>query len=171
MTSAPPGSLLGFEYQALLDDITKKSIGFQSTIAKDCTQRELDALLDKCRAAVTRQRIFAEIEAKTIDLRNIEESLQRGQKDIADEDKRYATRAETHTGRAERGLSTAEQKARQDKISNLSNISAVRDSLKGRLVTLHVMVGRGYEMTDPSDPLRNGDQERWADNGGNAPAQ
>jgi hypothetical protein len=155
MTAATPaGSLLGFEYQALIDDISKKSIGFQSTIAKDCTQQELDALLDKCRASVTRQRIFAEIEAKTIDLRNIEESLV-----ISD------------TGRAERGLSTAEQKARQDKIANLAKGVALRDSIKEKLLTLRAMVGQGYVMTDPSDPLRNGEQARWADNGGASPAQ
>lgn len=162
-----PVSLLGFEYQALIDDISKKSIGFQSTIAKDCTQKELDAILDKCREAVTRQRIFAEIEAKTIDLRNLEESLVRGQKDLADEDKRYAVRAESHPGRAERGLSTSEQKTRQDKITNMSNGIALRDSVKGKLVLLRSMVSQH----SPSiDPIRgNGDQDRWADNGGASP--
>lgn len=163
-----PVSLLGFEYQALIDDISKKSIGFQSTIAKDCSQHELDRLLDKCREAVTRQRIFAEIEAKAIDLRNLEESLVRGQKDLAEEDKRYAARAESHPGRAERGLSTAEQKTRQDKISNMANGIALRDSVKEKLATLQNMVHPNRNDVAQSAHT-NGDQARWADNGGASP--
>jgi hypothetical protein len=170
-----PASLLGFEYQALIDDVSKKSIGFQSTISKDCSQQELDALLDKCRTAVTRQRIFAEIEAKTIDLRNLEESLVRGQKDLADEDKRYAERADGHEGRAARGLSTAEQKVRQDKISNLVNGVALRDSVKGKLYSLRAMVGQDkagcptLEAQGLTPVNINGEQVRWSDNGGASP--
>jgi hypothetical protein len=145
MTDTPAVSLLGFEYQALIDDISKKSIGFQTTIAKDCTQSELDELLDKCREAVTRQRIFAEIEAKTIDLRNLEESLVRGQKDLADEDDRYAKRAEGHEGRAARGLSASEQKIRQDKITNINNGVALRDSVREKLLLLKSMVSKHPE--------------------------
>jgi hypothetical protein len=189
--TATPASLLGFEYQALIDDISKKSIGFQSTISKDCSQQELDEILDKCRVAVTRQRIFAEIEAKTIDLRNIEESLVLGRKDLvesgerfarelAEEDRRYADRADEHPGRAARGLSTAEQKIRQekilagqkehdDKVRNINNGVAMCDSIKGKLRVLRSMVGQ-FEIVSPSPEnpmgLSNGEQDRWSDNGG-----
>lgn len=163
-----PVSLLGFEYQALIDDISKKSIGFQSTIAKDCTQKELDSLLDKCREAVKRQRIFAEIEAKTIDLRNLEESLARGKKDLAEEDKRYAVRAESHEGRAARDLSTSEKKIRQDKITNLANGIELRDSVKEKLATLRSMVHP--DLNDVSTISQNNcERARWADNGGSSP--
>ena len=159
-----PASLLGFEYQALIDDITKKSIGFQTTIGKDCSQIELDSLLDKCRLAVTRQKIFAEIEAKTIDFRNLEENLDSAHRALYEEDKRFADRAENHDGRAARGLSTAEQKARQDKLVNLANGAAMRDSIRAKLEILRAMVHE----PEVHLPQKNDEQGRWADNGGAA---
>jgi hypothetical protein len=171
MTDAPSASLLGFEYQALIDDITKKSIGFQTTISKDCSQEDLDALLDKCRIAVKRQRIFAEIEAKSIDLRNMEENIELGFKSVFEEDKRYAARSEGHDGRAARGLSASEQKARQDKITNLDNGRIMCESIRTKIEVLFSMV-YPPPLTDkqcrPGPRNSNAEQGRLADNGGAA---
>lgn len=168
-----PVSLLGFEYQALIEDVSvsgvprKRSVGFQSTIPKDATQQEIDALLDKCRVAVTRQRHFSEIEALECDLRNLEGGLELSQKDLMDEDKRYAARAEHHGGRAERGLSTAEQKVRQDKIASLNSRIATRDTIKDRLRLLRAAVADCQAVEPAGQPhSQNGEQSRWDDNGG-----
>jgi hypothetical protein len=179
-----PVSLLGFEYQALIEELSvgavprKRSVGFQTTISKDCTQQELDGLLDKCRLAVTRQRQFSEIEALEWDFRGLESAIVHAQKALVEEDKKFSDRAESHPGRAERGLSSSEQKTRQDNIKNLADLVANRERVKERLNTLRAMVGQwpavqtGVHATQQvaNQENHNGEQARWADNGGASPA-
>jgi hypothetical protein len=141
-------SLLGFEYTALIEDLSiggvpsKKSVGFTSTIPKDCTQEEIDALLDKCRLAVRRQRAFAELDARVIDLRNHEEAMLTLRAELDREDAGFAERADEHPGRAGRGLSQPEKNARAAKVTQLENAVRTRDEWKKRIEELRSMVGR-----------------------------
>lgn len=135
--------LLGFAYQAEIDAPSHKTVAFQSHVLKTCTQEELDAMLDMCRKAVDRQRIFGEIAGFERDLANTNAQAQAAMEEMERKDIEYAKRAEEHPGRGERGLSVPEQNARKSSIAALENAATMRAILAERLEILKSRVEMG----------------------------
>ena len=59
MTDIPA---LGFKFQAVYDKDARRSVVFETFLARDTSQNDLDAMLDKLRIATDRQIAFSELE-------------------------------------------------------------------------------------------------------------
>jgi hypothetical protein len=148
MSSESGVSLLAFDYKGVIEQATQdgtglpKTVGFTTTISKDCSQEELDGLIDKCRRAVARQVTFVEIDKVLAHLRELQGGIGLKYREISLEDKQFAKRAEEHPGRAERGLSATEREKRRKDLEGLEVAALNKKGLEEKLARLRAMVGQ-----------------------------
>ncbi len=110
--------VLGFTFQSDIND--KATVGFTSHVDRDCSQAELDALMDKTRLAVERQKKFVRLEGLKKDVENFSAQAEVIQRALETLDSKYAEKAAAHTGRGEyAGMNKTEAAQRQETIQNL----------------------------------------------------
>ena len=98
----------------------RTSFVFTTSVDRDGSQAELDAIMDKARLAGDRQKKWFRVEGLKKDAENFLAQAEVISRAIAALDEKYAEKAAAHTGRGEyAGMNKTEASQRQETVQNL----------------------------------------------------
>jgi hypothetical protein len=142
-TAKTVDQLIGIAYQGDISE--KKTVAFQAHVPVDGTQEDIDAILDKCRKGIDRQKKFAQIEAALIDIANLEAQIAATGSEIDKNDRAYAVKAAADQGVGRRGeyhgMTKEQESMRTQQAGRVEEMRNTIIMLTHRLNDLRVEVG------------------------------
>jgi hypothetical protein len=142
-TAKTVDQLIGIAYQGDISE--KKTVAFQAHVPVSGTQKDIDAILDKCRKGIDRQKKFAQIEAALVDIANLEAQIAATGSEIDNNDRAYAAKAAADQGVGRRGEYHGMTKEQENmRLQQVGRVDEMRKSivlLTHRLTELRIEVG------------------------------
>jgi hypothetical protein len=146
-TAKTVDQLIGIAYQGDISE--KKTVAFQAHVPVSGTQKDIDAILDKCRKGIDRQKKFAEIEAALIDIANLEAQIAATGYEIDKNDRAYAAKAATDQGVGRKGeyhgMTREQESTRAGQVVSVDGMRKSIVMLTHRLNELRVEVGEDIQ--------------------------